>query len=447
MESKLLNSHFLKEVDKYKYDLKKIEKYLKEGADVGCTTGEFGGRSDWDNTALHIAVKKEKLEIIHLLLEHGADINAKNREGYTPIYKIPWKRKEGLVLFQFLQVRGADLHTKTNSKISLVHYSALQDHVPILKLLLENGLDPNQQTDQGETPLHWTINDHCFQSAQFLLNCGVAINTQNQDGRTVLHEAALREYDKLIKLFLEFGADPKLKDNKDNQARDLAKKEKTIRLLDGNISNTEDPKLNYMIEKFLAEQKESFNSIRIEIRKNLQKEFSQINRKNLIQSVTKPLSDLKSKWERLYPDALVIVFEWAGNAQIPFSAYALPRGYTQFEVTPDSIVFRREIDNQDSDQSFEDEDMDDYQDEENPFGDPVFEEYETGIDFSDAFEGIEEILNLTDRNEYWIVKNLYNSFLAFLLKETFSQIFEPDSFWFLFGVEHDQKPFLLFQSD
>nr|WP_232435176.1 hypothetical protein [Leptospira noguchii] len=43
---------------KYNSDLKKIEDYLKQGADVHCKTGEFGGRDEWGNSPMHIAVKE-----------------------------------------------------------------------------------------------------------------------------------------------------------------------------------------------------------------------------------------------------------------------------------------------------------------------------------------------------------------------------------------------------
>lgn len=448
METQHIDSRLWKEIGKYKADLKKIEGYLQQGADVNCKSGEFGGREDWDNSPLHIAVNAERLDIVDLLLEHGANINAKNREGYTPIYKIPWKRKEGFELIRSLRQRGADLHAKTDTNISLVHCAALGENLPILEYLLENGLELNQQNDHGETPLHWTVHYHCFKSAQFLLNHGAAIDIQNRDGRTVLHEASQREYQKLIKLFLEFKADRELADAEGKKARDLAQKERTILLLDKGLVRNHDPELNSLVQSFSIDQKESLDAIRVEIREQLQNEFSQIERKNLIECVAKPLLDLKSEWEGSYPDALVVVFEWAGSAQTPFSGYAFPRGYTRFEVTQNSIVFREETEDKTSDQSSEfSEDENDDDEEENPFGDPVFEDYENGIDFSDAFEGIEEILDRTDRDEYWIVKNLYNSFLAFLLQETFSRIFERDSFWFLFGVEHDQKPFLLFKSN
>ncbi|EKO14885.1 hypothetical protein LEP1GSC082_2987 [Leptospira kirschneri str. H2] len=50
MEIKLLNSRLLKEVGKYNGDLKKIKDHLKNGAEVNCKSGEFGGRDDWGNS-------------------------------------------------------------------------------------------------------------------------------------------------------------------------------------------------------------------------------------------------------------------------------------------------------------------------------------------------------------------------------------------------------------
>ncbi|AMX71307.1 hypothetical protein [Leptospira borgpetersenii] len=50
--------------------------------------------------------------------------------------------------------------------------------------------------------------------------------------------------------------------------------------------------------------------------------------------------------------------------------------------------------------------------------------------------------------EYSIVQKIYNSFLIVLLNEVFSDTFraesESDDYWSIFGSEHDQDPFLIF---
>ncbi|EMO44685.1 ankyrin repeat domain-containing protein [Leptospira santarosai] len=419
METNLLNSRLLKEMEKYNTDLKKIKDYLKQGADPNCKSGEFGGRDDWDNSPLHIAVIKERLDIVDILLEQGADINTKNREGYTPLYKIPWKRKEGLGIFKFLQQRGADINATTYSGVSLVHYAVLQDNIPILEYLFENGLELNRQTDSGETPLHWTVNYHCLESARYLLRRSAKINVQNKKSNTVLHEAALRGYDKLIRLFLEFGADPEIKNGKNQKASDLSGKEKTKRIFLGDSAPIQDLELQKLVRKISIDQKELFDSLRKETQDTINDTWLKIDFKNLKRTVLKSLQTLKQNWVTNFPDTTAIVFEWRGYSQTSYDGSAFARGYSQMEVLKGSVLFE-----------------DEYCD---------FEEGE--VDFSIAFEGIDSILKICDKKEYVTIKNLYNSFLKVLLNEVFSEVFPDDTitYWYFFIREHDQNPFLLYQ--
>ncbi|UOG61856.1 ankyrin repeat domain-containing protein [Leptospira noguchii] len=422
METQLLNSRLLKEIGKYNSDLKKIEDYLKQGADVHCKTGEFGGRDEWGNSPIHIAVKEERIDIVDLLLEYGADINSKNQEGYSPLYKIPWKRKEGFSLLQLLQQKGADLKCLTNSGISLLHYAALQDNVPILEYLFQNGLELDLQSGHGDTPLHWTVHYHCIESARYLLNQGAKINLQNENGNTVLHEAALRDYDKLIFLFLEFGADPEVKNKEGKTAANLAEKEKTKSILLGAYSPTQDPELQNLVRQILTDQKNLIVLLQKETQNAIHDTWLRIDYKNLQRTVLKSLQNSRRDWETNFPDTTAIVLEWGGDSQMPYGAYAFARGYSQFEVLKESFVFENEY--------------------------CKFEDDESGIDFSDTFEGIDFLLKSCDKKEYTIVKELYASFLSSSLKKVFSEVFpeNPSQFWYFFGCEHDQDPFLLFKS-
>jgi ankyrin repeat protein len=47
-----------------------IERYLGSGWNVNA-------QAEWGETALHLAAQNGHLEIVKLLLEHGADVNAK----------------------------------------------------------------------------------------------------------------------------------------------------------------------------------------------------------------------------------------------------------------------------------------------------------------------------------------------------------------------------------
>jgi ankyrin repeat protein len=53
-----------------------IERYLGSGWDVNAQGEKYG------RTALHLAAMNGHLEIVKLLLEHGADVNAKTEGGF-----------------------------------------------------------------------------------------------------------------------------------------------------------------------------------------------------------------------------------------------------------------------------------------------------------------------------------------------------------------------------
>ncbi|WP_078131414.1 ankyrin repeat domain-containing protein [Leptospira kirschneri] len=423
MESNLYNSRLLKEVEQSNPDISKIKNLLNEGANINCHSLNKGARNNWGNTPLHISVNNGNLEIVEKLINLGADVNSKNTEGDTPAFKIPWGRKEGLELLQLLHKHGANLFEKNNDQTSLLHYAALNNQISILEFLLEQGLDPNQGNLKNETPLYWTVHYNSLKCVSILLNAGSNINWKNSEGRTVLHEAAERDYQDLIQIFLQAGADKETIDNEEKKPIDLAEKEKTKNLLSGSISSNLDSLLLSMIQKLKADQKEFFESLPKEIQESLQSSLSKIDRVNFIKSTSKIFKKLKKHWETSFPEITTILFEWGGETQTPFNGYAYARGYEQFEpIGKGAFVFESEF--------------------------LKFEDLENGIDFTDAFEGIDSILELCNSQEYWIVKKLYNLFLSILLNEVLTDIFSPESenFWFIFGSEHDQEPFLLYKS-
>src|SRR6266700_1255295 len=56
-----------------------IRRYLKNGGDVN-------QRSENNDTLLHLAASNGYEEIAKLLLAHGADLNAQDLQGYTPLH-------------------------------------------------------------------------------------------------------------------------------------------------------------------------------------------------------------------------------------------------------------------------------------------------------------------------------------------------------------------------
>jgi hypothetical protein len=63
-----------------------------------------------DDTVLHLAVEDGQDELVQLLLRHGADVNAKGLSDWTPLHIATWKGNEEVV--QLLLKYGADVNAR-----------------------------------------------------------------------------------------------------------------------------------------------------------------------------------------------------------------------------------------------------------------------------------------------------------------------------------------------
>lgn len=91
-------------------DVARLRTLLAEGADPN----ERGGVNDW--TPLLHAIHKNQPESVKMLLEGGADINAKGREGMTPLIMAAGYGYADIV--GLLLDRGADPQALTNSGVT-----------------------------------------------------------------------------------------------------------------------------------------------------------------------------------------------------------------------------------------------------------------------------------------------------------------------------------------
>lgn len=120
------------------------------------------------SSALMEAVVDGQYEIVKLLIEKGADVNAKDRDGWTALL---WA----------------------------IHY----EYPEIIKLLVENGADINVKTPDGRTPLTLAIRADMHDTSKYLINKGADVDTKNRATSSVLGMAIRDEQPEIAKLMIE----------------------------------------------------------------------------------------------------------------------------------------------------------------------------------------------------------------------------------------------------
>ena len=160
-------------------------------------------------TSMHVAARAGHVGILSLLLEHGADLDVRSRNGFTPLLQASC----GGILEagQFLLDRGADIDARNNSNRTSLFWSVFNGHVEFSRMLLERGARINTLDGQfGSTPLHWAVQHRNIQAVRLLLEHGADVNVGNEYGWTPSHlvpkSGSQEGYQEIMELLLEYGA-------------------------------------------------------------------------------------------------------------------------------------------------------------------------------------------------------------------------------------------------
>jgi ankyrin repeat protein len=146
MSKKKVSSLLLREIEKVKPNLEKIEVMIKSGlADVGAKS------DSWGFTPLHYASAYNHIETAKLLLYAGADVEAKDKWGRTPLHVA--SAYNSIEEAKLLIEAGADMNAKDNSRNTSLHWATRDNRIAIAKLLIERGADLEAKDEWGQTPL------------------------------------------------------------------------------------------------------------------------------------------------------------------------------------------------------------------------------------------------------------------------------------------------------
>lgn len=222
------------------------------------------------DTPLHVAAAHNAVEMVRHLLARGAQVNAVNRKGQTPLHQLagqvnPVDLEKQREMVDLLLAKGADpsiadhegrtpvheaiefgdqflwshllnhggetdpfivaaigipewlyergeadpmfAHMRDARGYTLVHWAAMRGHTRALSLLLQIQADVNARDHEGQTPLHIAVAHKEMSGAEWLLSHGAEVDAIDNDGSTPLMVAAYeRAYDLMV-LLMRHGAD------------------------------------------------------------------------------------------------------------------------------------------------------------------------------------------------------------------------------------------------
>ncbi|PTB66135.1 hypothetical protein BBK36DRAFT_1168761 [Trichoderma citrinoviride] len=162
---------------------------IEKGANIEARYHECG------QTSLALGAKHGRINAVRWLVEREADIDAKDSINRTPLMLAALNKHESIV--QYLLEKGADNEAKDINDLTPLLWQSLE----AVRILLDKGansekVDANMKDDQGLPPLRYAMDR---QDEDGLVD----VNAKDDQGHTPLHYAIERAEESLVKILLD----------------------------------------------------------------------------------------------------------------------------------------------------------------------------------------------------------------------------------------------------
>ncbi|HKE20779.1 MAG TPA: ankyrin repeat domain-containing protein [Bryobacteraceae bacterium] len=178
-------------------DLKGLQAEVREaGVDI---------RDDRGATPLMHAAAVGSIGAVRLLLDAGAEVNARNAFDATALIWAGGDPEKSRLLIQ----RGADVHARSKTgKTPLMAIAGRPGNLDLLRLALDKGADPNERDARGNTALFFAVETGDAETSRLLIERRADVNAADTFGYTPLIRALAANWVDTAELLLAHGANP-----------------------------------------------------------------------------------------------------------------------------------------------------------------------------------------------------------------------------------------------
>lgn len=177
---------------------------------------------------------QERADIARLLLEYGADVNhisfsTASASALAALYN--WTELTKVLL-------KANPSTDQLGRASALMVAAAAGHFEIVKLWSEKQDMLHAKDHHGRTALHYAtfeiVKDRVAQErlVRYLLEAGIDVNVRSKGGNTALHNVVESNDYLIVKTLLKYGADPAIKNQRNQTTEELAREVGNAEVLD-----------------------------------------------------------------------------------------------------------------------------------------------------------------------------------------------------------------------